>query len=222
MKRAILLEDRKKRQDNLLQDTNLDLDSYIEILDNINGPDFTKLTDDFESFVNNEIIQYNVILAHESVLKSKGLIDKLKDSCKNYKLKLVLFSGGINTTSYFNSDYELLYLNSKDLYSNNLKYFLDSGKKNGKFNLLELAYGSNWKINLFFNYIEKSNNFIADLNDEDIPYEDFLSQTKMAIIKEYIDIVEPTLYNGWIKAADLKSFALNLNNIIKVKVYDAL
>ena len=69
MKRAILLEDRKKRQDNLLQDTNLDLDSYSEILDNINGPDFTKLTDDFESFVNNEIIQYNVILAHESVLK---------------------------------------------------------------------------------------------------------------------------------------------------------
>lgn len=221
MNKVILLEDRKKRQDNLLENIPIDLDSYSDIFENINGSEFTRIIDNFESFLSN-LTKDDVIIAHESALKSKDLIDTLKEACKNKELKLVLFSGGINITSYSNLDFELLYLNSKEFYSNNLKLFLDSGKDSGEFNLLKLAYGANWEINLLFNYIEKANIFISGLYDEKILYEEFLSRTNLASIRNFINFTEPQLSNGWVSTENLKKFCLELNNIIKSKVSDAL
>ena len=141
MRKILLIEDRSHRQKDFLRLSNINLNDYTDILDN-------KIDNKYEEFIkdiqNNsfDLSIYDVIIAHQSIFINdfKLILGKLKNYCKDNHKKLVLFSGG-NETSYINDEYEELGLSSEDFYNQNLKLFLENFKQN-KINIRILSFGN--------------------------------------------------------------------------------
>lgn len=223
MKKVLLLEDRKKRQENYLKDIDVQLQNYSQTIDNKIGTEYTNIRNDFDTFLATIADNYLVIIAHESGLKSINKIDVLKEYCKKESLPLVLYSGGTNYISYSNDGYELLFLNSKDLYNQNLKKFLEDAISNKKYNLQLLAYGENFKINILFNILEKLEKFINTTHEQNkITFEQYIDTVDLSTLKEKIEFEDPQLdENGWIKISDLNQFSKELKCKILEKVSNA-
>lgn len=220
MKKILLLEDRKKRQENYLRGIDIELQSYSSILDNNIGVEYTQIKDNFDTFITTIADKYSVIIAHESALKSISKIDVLKEYCKKQNLMLVLFSGGTNYISYSNDGYELLFLNSKDLYNTNLKKFLDDAILNEKYNLQLLAYGENFEINILFDILEKLENFrYKKYTNESMMFMEYIDKVSLSTLKEKIEFENPTSSNSeWLKISFLKDFSKELKSKILEKV----
>ena len=155
MKKILLIEDRSERQRLFMSDTNIDLNKYNDILDNAIDEKydeiFCKFKDDTFDFDS-----YSIIISHKSAFDkdNSSMIEKLKSYCKTHKKPLVFFSGGIDENYYNKSEYELILINSKTFYSQNIELFLEAFKS-GEEDILMLLYGKRWKLNIALNTLEK-------------------------------------------------------------------
>lgn len=223
MKRVLLLEDRIKRQETYITNADVNLQKYIDsdILDNKIGLKYTEVVKLFEKFITENGKNYKIIIAHESALKSINKIDFLKEFCNENNLSLVLFSGGINFSSYSNNNYELVYLNSRDLYSKNFLLLLDDINDNDSYDLLQLIYGKNYKKNIILSVFDNIDKFFLrdDLSDP-YPFSDFIDDIKIKEIKS-IDCKLPEENKDWYSLSELYDYSDSLKKIIIQEVYNA-
>ena len=208
MRKVLLIEDREQRQKDLLKSSDVSLEKYNDILDNM-------IENRFKTFIENirnssfDLTPYDVIIAHQSIFieDKREVLSIIKNSCKEGK-KLVLFSGDKEISSYSNSGYEELGLSSKQLYSKNLELFLQECQK-GEVNIRILAFGTHWKANIMLNVLEKINLFIETNSDEDIDYDEFLNKTGFLSIDNIdIELYKMKLDDNWID---------NISEIIKLR-----
>ncbi len=188
MKKVLLIEDRYKRQQLFRQQTGIELEKYSDILDNC-------IEDKYNAFLNEmlmggfDLSSYDIIVTHKSAFGDNNdlILKKLTEHCKKHAKTLVLFSGGI-VGNYYNSEvYEVLELNSKIFYSQNLILFLEAIKEENE-NLLMLSYGRQWKLNIILNVIESLNLYI-DTEDVDLrKYVDICSLEPINIACDTIDL----------------------------------
>jgi len=181
--KILLIEDRVERQK---QFTNIDL-TQNNIIDNKIGDDYEEVKQEFQKDNFTLLKKYSVIITHRSAFGKDGskILDKLRDYCEKNNKKLVFFSGGISATFYTKQPLEALSLNSKILYSENLKLFLEDSKKNTDSNLLILAYGKNWKLNPLLNMLENINKYLIENSKENFYYDDLEELENIINLKSY-------------------------------------
>ena len=222
--KVLLIEDRQQRQEQFLAKTEIDISKCTTVNNKI-GTTYQEFRK--EILENNKCFDdYQVIISHRSAFDKDNskVIDLMEDYCMKNNKQLVLFSGGIYTSFYSEEPFKKLVLNSKLLYSQNLKLFLDNLENNSEVNLLLLAYGKNWKINLLLNILEKINLFILkfeDLEDEDKSYEYLNDEINIEIIESQIDLSN-IKDNDTITTEDLEILKNNiLDNINdKLEIYN--
>jgi hypothetical protein len=185
MKKILIIEDRTQRQELFLQKTGINISRY-DFVDNKVGKEYTNIKEKLLKDIS-FLYDYDVIVSHRSAFdKDNGkILDLIKDYCEKNQKYLILFSGGISTSYYTKTPYELLALNSKDFYSKNLELFLKEVKTNNNVNLLLLAFGEKWKLNLIFNVLEKLNTI--NCNDID-DWDEFNDESDIHSINDLIDL----------------------------------
>ena len=163
MKKIALIEDRYKRQAHFLEQNLINLEDYEDVLENFIEEKASNILENIsnDSF---DFHEFDIIVCHKSVENNTVILGNLKDYCKKHQKTLVLFSGGITVNYYDNSEFELLELNSKTFYSQNLLLFLKSIKTNNE-DIMMLCYGEQWKQNIVANVLEKTNLFIFDIKN---------------------------------------------------------
>ena len=166
MKKIALIEDRHKRQKSFLKQNIINIDKYSDILENFIEEKASNL---LENIVNNsfDLEEFDYIVCHKSVeydSKNSEIISSLREYSKKYHKTLVLFSGGTLVNYYDNCEFELLELNSKTFYSQNLVLFLEAVKADNE-DIMMLCYGEHWKQNIIANVLEKTNLFIFDVQN---------------------------------------------------------
>jgi len=187
MKKILIIEDRTQRQELFLQKTGINISrSRYDFVDNKVGKEYTNIKEKLLKDIS-FLYDYDVIVSHRSAFdKDNGkILDLIKDYCEKNQKYLILFSGGISTSYYTKTPYELLALNSKDFYSKNLELFLEEVKTNNNVNLLLLAFGEKWKLNLVFNVLEKLNTI--NCNDID-DWDEFNDESDIHTINDFIDL----------------------------------
>ena len=205
MYKILLIEDRVERQQLFSDETGFNFEKYKSILDNRNSLDGIELG------------QYNTIVCHRSAF---GASKRLKDHCAKKQVQLIFFSGGISSTFYSHIKYEFLLLNSKAFYHDNLKLYLDEVVFSNNSNLLLLAYGNNWKINLMLNTLSRVNMFIAqNLAKEKVKVQRLKTYSQFENLKDIVDIEYPVAeFGGAIGLKDVKVFASKLNGVINKEI----
>ncbi|MEA2018919.1 MAG: response regulator [Campylobacterota bacterium] len=203
MSKILLIEDRVKRQQLFINDTNIDLLKYDSILDNLtNGLEKDVLCDDF-NFEN-----YSYIISHKSAFSEENTkyLNKLESYCEESNTPLILFSGGLSVNYYINDEYERLEINSKTFYSENLKLFLEAFANKSE-NILMLSYGENWQLNIVLNILEKMDNFINDnIDQENIIYGNFTDEINIGILDAIkYDFHTLVIDNDYLKLIDIKN-----------------
>ena len=160
MKKIALIEDRTKRQELFIEATKIDLDGYLDILDNIIEDSYQEFKD---TILKDDCIldKYDIIISHRSAFEDKNsqILSIIEKHCEKFGKPLIYFSGGISVNLYSHDNFDKLILNSKTFYSQNLKIFLDAVKED-KENILMLSYGNNWKLNIVLNNLENVNLFL--------------------------------------------------------------
>ncbi len=190
MKKVLLIDDRPDRYSALLKNASISLDDYLEDTLDIVLKDKNDLYCEYKSnilqnkieFLNN----YSTIIVHRSAFEDQNIqvIENLKNACKEKQIKVVLFSGGISSSFYTNSQQEILLLNSRMLYSKKLEIFLTACKENKDHNILLLAYGNRWKDNILLNCLEKINYYQSLKNPFD--FDEFVDDTGINTISTII------------------------------------
>jgi len=222
MKKILLIEDRKERQQRFTNQTNINLNDYGDILDNKIGQAYDDIYDELKhgKF---DFHDYIMVIAHKSAFNgdTQKVLYGIENECKSRTIPLVFFSGGI-TANYYEEEknFKKLELNSKDFYSQNLKMFLENYKKNEKTELLMLSYGEKWKLDIVLNCMEKINIFIETYkNEEDILYDEFVTYTDFHLLESLkIKYSKPTIENGWIYLSELKKIELDIKLYIKESI----
>ena len=132
---------------------------------------------------------YDIIISHKSAFGEQNVkvLKKLEDHCKEFKKTLILFSGGIVGNFYNRQEYEILELNSKLFYSNNLTLFLEAFKHNDE-NILMLSYGEQWSINIVMNVLERINLYLDTQDKKLFKYIDLDILEQIDIVCSKIDI----------------------------------
>lgn len=220
MKKILLIEDRPKRQELFMADSNegFEIEKYSDILDNMVGVGYDSIYHKLLDASYN--IEHSVIICHRSAFgdHNSKILDKLKEYCKKNSKKLVFFSGGIANTFYSSTPADFLLLNSKLFYSKNLELFLEDCKVNEP-NILILGYGINWELNILLNTLEKINYFIGmNINEDMVEYESFKTETKIDLIEKTINFKQPELHNGGVKMISLEKLSKDVLNFIKEKI----
>jgi hypothetical protein len=190
--KAILIEDRIHRQKNLLGNKVDELKTFNFLKNISGGTDFDELN---QKLINKEysvLNEYSLIMLHRSAFETNtrnGLIEYLKKSNK----KIVFFSGGISGCQFSKIDsLDFLLINVNQFYSENLFYFLNN---NGD-NLLELAFGNQWKTSILID-----------------TYEKIVIYNKSFERKPFAKIDTEIILNSWIIQNFFKDYAQN--NIIE-------
>ena len=242
MKKIVLIEDRFKRQELFISETNFNFEKYSDIVDNMILDDFYPLAN--QIIDNNfNLSQYEIIICHKSVQlenenESNSIItSRLREYCKNNHKTLVFFSGGISANFYDNSELEILEINSKTFYSKNLVLFLDAVKNQNE-DILMLCYGEYWKENIVANTLEETNIFLFDVEHNDkvspndfkidhdlskIDYDFYQIQERtIEEIKKFKQSLESffTFENN--KSTKDKSLVIHHNNICSFKLFDEI
>lgn len=191
-KKILLIEDRPGRQSQFLNKEQIKL---LKSLEYLNMP----VEDKCREWLNNinlknveYINDYSLVIIHKSSLKSNGLAE-LREICKKEKIDLILFSGGLSQVVYQTSEFQFLSINSSALYSDKLIEFLKSYSRGKTTRLLELVYGSQWKLENLLRYRQLKTRYEAELNLE-VKYE----------LEDQLSILEQTI----------KSEVKNLDNEI--------
>lgn len=138
----LLVEDRPVRQQIYSNNSGVNLGSFPNLKNVCGGEEFYSVREKIIKEIN-YFDKFDILMFHRSALSTKErttLIDYVR-----YNLKtLIFFSGGISATNIQKvGKSQLLTINSKDFYSENLELFLiNEGKE-----ISELAFGANWKLN---------------------------------------------------------------------------
>ncbi len=197
MSRILLIEDRTSRQKRFFNETKIDIESYGDILDNAVDEDYQKILNELQNDTF-DFDAYSIIISHKSAFgdDNTSLVSKLEKYCHDTKKTLVLFSGGIDANYYLkDDDFELLEVNSKVFYSQNLKIFLEDFR-NGNFQPLTLSYGNRWKLNILLNVLESLNVYLEKMEKEKVLYTVFLRDNPDMKTMETLDM---DLYKPLIK-----------------------
>jgi hypothetical protein len=223
MKKILLIEDRKERQQRFVNHTNIDLNEYSDTLENRTGQAYDEV---YESFKKGEFNfdDYVMVIVHKSAFNgdTQEVLYGIENECKNRAIPLVLFSGGI-TANYYEEEksFKKLELNSKDFYSQNLKMFLENYRENRNIELLMLSYGKRWKLDIVLNCMEKINIFIEDnKKKEKVSYNKFISDTSFHLFESLkIQYTHPIIdKNGWCNILEFKKIALSIALYIKESI----
>lgn len=193
--KVLLIEDRQKRQEQFLNNSNVDLQQY-SMLDNVTGNRYQKFKKNI--LEDQDILKkYDVVISHRSAFDKDNarIMDIMEEYCIKYSKKMILFSGGIFSSYYQTSPFEKLSLNSKILYSQNLKLFLDNIENQNEANLHILAYGEYWEINLLLGVLEKINLLLQKDNDfiNELDYDDLNDEVDIELIEDFINIKEDNI-----------------------------
>ncbi len=217
----LIIEDKPERQKLFIKETEMDLDSYSDILDNMTGEKYKQILIELKNDTF-DFDKYSVILCHKSAFNDDNIVilSKLENYCKAKNKPLVLFSGGIDVNYYDNSNYETIEINSKVFYSNHLKLFLES-KREGKQNILILTYGDKWKLNILLNVLEKVNLLIEKSTKNIISFTRFILDTDYIYLDDLnLDIYEPMKEGNKISIDEIQKIRLDIENHIKRVVID--
>lgn len=137
-----LVEDRIGRMDQFI-------DFEIKSIPNIHVITESELSDlkvDLDKEITNKLESFSCLIFHRSAVTIFQR-EIIKTYCTKNKIPLVFFSGGISSSFYNDSAFPYLHINSRNLYSINLKMFCDNSSQYNNTNLLILQYGSRWKTN---------------------------------------------------------------------------
>jgi len=169
MKKIALIEDRYKRQEHFLEKNSINLDDFADILENFTEEKADNLLEYIgkNSF---NLKEFDYIVCHKSVENNTVILGNLKEYCKKHQRTLVLFSGGISVNYYDNSEFELLELNSKTFYSQNLVLFLEAVSTENE-DIMMLCYGELWRQNIVANVLENTN-YLMEQVEENIVFDD--------------------------------------------------
>lgn len=213
MKKILLLENKDNRQDILT----FNLKQY-SFLNNVLGDNnCNSLLDDF---LENQSIfdKYDTIIIHESIyydLKREELFAVLNNFCS--EKKLIKFSG--NNTQFSLENEFSLQLSPTSLYEN-LKVFLEAYEVDDS-NILMLALGENWYLNVLLNSLEKLNIFIEN-NNEHRNKSIFSSKTGLSKIKavnpESYAFIFSGIESNTITIDQMKKVVDSLKKLIQDKV----
>lgn len=207
MKKVILIEDRPNRQIDFTKKLNKDLNK-ISILENVCGFEkFNTYKKILSSSNLSQLDDFQVIIVHRSVLSANERL-RLVDFAKKNSKTLVLFSGGISSVTLQNiGNGILLTINSKDLYSNSFINYLE----NDDLNILLLAFGENWKINLEVSLLDKLIFYIIDYTPR--PLSIILAELK---VPEWIKENYFKNFDGIIQLNELQQLKEDIqNNLLK-------
>ncbi len=210
----LLIEDRVDRQKYFMSEADIDLDRYSDVLDNMIKSKYHEFVQKIKADTV-DLDKYTVIVSHKSAFGDDNIriLQKLENHCRQYNKPLVLFSGGTDTNYYENIDFELLELNSKLFYSDNLQLFLDETKEDTS-NILTLAYGKQWKLNILLNVLEKINlQITANIA---LDYEEFQLDTNSDLLDDIeVKLHVPIIKNGAISIDEMKKVGLDLEQYIR-------
>ena len=218
MKKILLIEDRLTRQNDYLRANNISLDEYTDILENAIADKYEDLYEAFKNCKFN-LNDYLLIMVHKGAFNGENseISHQLTEYCKEHNIPLVRFSGGANNYYQKEDSLELMELNSKDFYSQNIQLFLEYFRENKEIELLILSYGKNWKLNVILNSLEKINKFIIENeNNEDIVYESFINATDFNLV-EKIDFkyYHAEVEDGWVYLEELKKMTQSIEDYIR-------
>lgn len=160
MMKIAIIEDRIAR---LEQYTDFDLKKSKSVTI-ITGIEFDNLIDSLKGNDTRKLDQYKCIASHRSAL-SNEVRDTLKEYCRKNKMPLIFFSGGITLSVLKDLEFPILYINSKEFYSENLKLFIEACEEHNTVNLLLLQFGKKWKLSLLLNL---RNNIAVALNKQEL------------------------------------------------------
>lgn len=150
MRKILFLEDRPERQKIFLpkgeEDVNILRDIQAVFLPELEECKTTILKINSQEYLFN--YDLSLIILHESSLTTQGL-NYLNKICREKRIELILFSGGISQTAFNNEEYNILYVNSSDLYTDTLISFLKKYINDDTTHLLELI-NPNWRISYWF------------------------------------------------------------------------
>lgn len=150
MRKILFLEDRPERQRIFLPNGENDV-SVLRNMRNIVMPELEDCKITISNINSNKTFimdGISMIIIHESSLSTPGLI-YLNKKCKENKISAILYSGGISQTAFNNDDYDMLYVNSSDLYTERFIPFLENYINDSSSHLLELI-NANWRISYWF------------------------------------------------------------------------
>jgi hypothetical protein len=220
MKKILLIDDRTSRQFVACNKASIDLSNYHDILENSIDEKYQVC---FEELKSNkfEIKEYAAIITHKSAFgeDNPDILFTIESLCKKHSIPLIFFSGGISVNYYEkNEEFEKLELNSKVLYSNNLRLFLEHYKNFGEIELMILGYGNSWKINILLNILEKINIFLAKESKEDELYEEFSNKTDFHLLKKVTQDIEPFIENGWISKEAIEGIKDEIEKILQNRI----
>ena len=144
MSKILIVDDRVNRQEQQFGEKNVEeISNYCDNLTSL--PGFEKESNyDFK----NKLKEYSLIAIHLSWLKENKIQNEIIDFAKNNKKYLIVFSGGISQTNMIEKN--ILFLNSKDFYSENLVTLVKSEIDDKC--LYKILYGDKWELCLLFRY----------------------------------------------------------------------
>jgi len=153
MKRIIIVDDRIERQSQFLPngDEDVILLNKLPYVENKVGQKYNSLIEALLEGNESELLEYDLWIFHRSLLVKKKMLLKIQELAKKNKRPLILFSGGITYSSYSESDFPFLIMNSQVFYSEKLFPFLDKYANAGG-RLIEIVYGENWQLSYLFKY----------------------------------------------------------------------
>ncbi len=209
MSRILLIENRTLRQKRFFNETRIEIESYGDILENAIDEGYQKILDELQKDTFDFDV-YSIIVSHKSAFDDydTSLISKLEKYCQDTQKTLVLFSGGIDANYYLkDDDFELLEVNSKVFYSQNLKIFLEDFR-NGNFQPLTLSYGNRWKLNILLNVLESLNVYLEKMEKEKVLYTVFLRDNPDMKTMETLDMAfyEPLIEDRKISKVEMLKF----------------
>jgi len=184
----------------------------------------THCREQLDQFIENNTIldKYNMIIIHEGIRYKDNIdiVNEIKRYCSNNK-NLVIFSGNSSQPSLEKKN--MLKITAKNLY-NNIEVFLQE-YKNNKSNILMLAYGESWKLNILLNTLEKINILIEDANrDYELDFDEFEDDYNLLQIKKILEKIEyDRLFENFhvkddtISLQQIRIFTKNLKQLIQDK-----
>jgi hypothetical protein len=144
--KVALIEDRIDRLNNYADERIRKID-FLEI---ITGDNFTKLHDKISKNEMTDLLGYGCLMIHRSAFDVDQR-SSIISFCEKETIPLIFFSGSISPNRYRLVKIPILYINSKDFYSENQLLFLAEIKTNNVVNLLILQFGNRWKLNRLLN-----------------------------------------------------------------------
>ncbi len=223
MKKILLVEDRFKRQEMFREALGIELESYIDILDNVI---FDKYEEYYQFLKKQEFdfAPYSIIIVHKSAFSDDNstITAYIEKMCKELSIVLVYFSGGIDANYYQREkDFKLFEVNSKTLYSANLTLFLDTFRDG----ILEpgmLLYGKQWDLNVLCNISQKLNINIESLQDSNLKekffYADNPNIKKILYEIQNVAFYKPKPINDKVSKEEMKKLLQSIRSYIEVRL----